>query len=129
MIPPAAFFAGAFLVAQSTGQIFVHVVDVKTGKPSAGWTVQVTTRDGDVQELTDRKGIANFMTVSIGIARIDVIRNGKLAVCPAVVEVSADESTVVNVHARTAAAGSNCKPEKAQTEVRPGVTSDVYDIF
>jgi uncharacterized protein YfaS (alpha-2-macroglobulin family) len=121
-VPPA-------FVAQTTGHIDVHVVDAKSGKPSPGWTVQVTTRDGDQQQVTDRNGMATFLTVSTGIARIDVLRAGKLAVCPAVVDVSPDESTVINVHTKGNHAPRNCAPAKAETHVRPGVTSDVYDIF
>lgn len=128
MIVPAAL-AGMLILAQTTGHVYVHVTDAKTGKAFPGWTVQVTTRDGDVQELTDRKGAANFLTISTGIARIDVMRAGKLAVCPAIVDVSPDEFTVVNVHARTDGKAANCNPSQAQTHVRPGVTSDVYDIF
>jgi uncharacterized protein YfaS (alpha-2-macroglobulin family) len=129
-MPPLPFFAAAaLLVAQTTGHITVHVVDSKTGKPSVGWTVQVTTRDGDVQQITDRSGTANFLAVSVGIARIDVLREGKLAVCPAVVDVSPDESAVVNVHAAKGKGAANCVPARAETHVRPGVTSDVYDIF
>ena len=124
-----AFVATVFL-AQSTGHIYVHVTDAKTGKPSAGWTVQVTTRAGDVQQLSDKNGDAIFLTVSTGIARIDVIRDGHLAVCPAVVDVSPDESTVVNVHARAPRENvTDCNPSQTQLHVRPGVTSDVYDIF
>jgi hypothetical protein len=125
----ALFAAAAMTVAQATGHIYVHVVDAKSGKPAPGWTVQVTTRDGDVQQITDRNGSANFLTVSTGIARIDVMHEGKLAVCPAVVDVSPDESTVVNVHTKLGKAASNCVPSQAQMHVRPGVTSDVYDIF
>ena len=121
--------AAALIVAQATGHISVHVVDAKTGKPAAGWTVQVTTRDGDVEQITDRNGYANFLTISIGIARIDVLREGKLAVCPAVVDVSPDESTVVNVHTKQNKTAANCIPSRAELHVRPGITSDVYDIF
>lgn len=119
----------ASLLAQSTGHVYVHVADAKTGKPVRGWTVQVTTPGGDVQQITDGGGVANFLTVSIGIARIDVLRAGKLAVCPAVVDVSPDESTVINVHVRDGERVSNCVPSRAGVHVRPGVTSDVYDIF
>ena len=124
-----AIAAAAYLVAQSTGHVYVHVTDAKSGKPFPGWTVQVTTRDGDVQQITDRNGAATFLIVSIGIARIDVLRSGKLAVCPAVVDVSPDESTVVNVHVRDGGRISNCNPSRAEVHVRPGVTSDVYDVF
>lgn len=124
-----ALVASVFL-AQTTGHIYVHVTDAKTGKPSAGWTVQVTTRSGDVQQIADKNGDAIFLTVSTGIARIDIMRDGHLAVCPAVVDVSPDESTVVNVHAREPHEHvTDCNPSSTQLHVRPGVTSDVYDIF
>lgn len=125
----APLLLGAILLAQNTGQIDVRVVNARTGQPWPGWTVQVTTPQGDVQRLTDRSGEAIFLTVNGGIARVDVLRRGRLAACPAVVDVSPGESTVVNIHADPARAHQRCNPRDAQLRVRPGVTSDVYDIF
>lgn len=115
----------------NTGIIYVHVVSVQTGKPQAGWTVQVTGVSGDSQALTGRSGLASFLSVTPGLARIDVLQRGALGACPAVVLVSANEQTIVNVHVKLQHKRPplGCSPAHAQTVVRPGVTSDVYDIY
>lgn len=118
----------------NTGIVYVHVTNAKTGKPASGWTVQVTGRDGDSQALTSPSGQATFLSVAPGLARIDVLQRGALGACPAVVAVNANEQTIVNVHVKvTHARGRgplrDCAPAHAQTIVRPGVTSDVYDIY
>jgi hypothetical protein len=127
------FCAGALAFADgNTGIVYVHVVDAKTGKPAAGWTVQVTGRDGDSQAITSAGGQATFLTVANGIARIDVLQRGQLGACPAVVLVNANEQTIVNVHVHVSHGNKSvrdCNPTHAQTVVRPGVTSDVYDIY
>jgi hypothetical protein len=128
----ALLFAGAVALADSnTGIVYVHVIDAKSGKPASGWTVQLTGRDGDSQVLTGRDGQANFLTVTPGLARVDVLRSGELGACPAIVMVSANEETVVNVHVKYkhGRAPLGCNPSRARTLVRPGVTSDVYDIY
>lgn len=127
----ALLIAPAIACADSnTGIIYVHVVDAKSGKPVPGWTVQVTGRDGDSQALTGDTGQATFLSVASGLARIDVMQRGQLGACPAVIMVSANEQTVVNVHVRHANPHNiGCAPRHAQTMVRPGVTSDVYDIY
>lgn len=127
----AIFLAAGIAWADgNTGIVYVHVMDAKSGKPAAGWTVQVTGRDGDSQALTGESGQATFLTVTPGLARIDVLQKGELGACPAVFMVNANQQTVVNVHVRR----SNrpqvaCSPHHAQTVLRPGVTSDVYDIY
>ena len=116
----------------NTGIVYVHVMDAKSGKPSSGWTVQVTGRDGDSQALTGASGQATFLSVAPGIARIDVLQRGALGACPAVVLVNANEQTVVNVHIHSSHGRQivhDCNAARAQTVVRPGVTSDVYDIY
>lgn len=114
----------------NTGIIYVHVVDAKSGKPVPGWTVQVTGRDGDSQALTGGTGQATFLSVAAGLARIDVMQRGQLGACPAVIMVSANQETVVNVHVRRSNPHEiGCSPRHAQTMLRPGVTSDVYDIY
>lgn len=114
----------------NTGIVYVHVMDAKTGRPAAGWTVQVTGRDGDSQALTGGSGQVNFLSVAPGLARIDVLQRGKLGACPAVIMISANQETVVNVHVhRTSAHAIGCSPDHAQTLVKPGVTSDVYNIY
>lgn len=123
--------AGALAFADgNTGIVYVHVVDAKSGKPSSGWTVQVTGRDGDSQAMTGDSGQASFLSVAPGLARIDVLQRGELGACPAVVAVNANQETIVNVHVKHGR-GRNlgCSPTHAQTVVRPGVTSDVYDIY
>lgn len=116
----------------NTGIVYVHVIDAKTGKPASGWTVQVTGKDGDSQALTNSSGQASFLSVAPGIARIDVLKRGDLGACPAVVLVNANEQTIVNVHVKVTHqhnAVHECNPTRAQTVIRPGVTSDVYDIY
>lgn len=114
----------------NTGIVYVHVMDAKSHKPAAGWTVQVTARDGDSQALTGASGEATFLSVTPGLTRIDVLQRGELGACPAVIMVSANEETVVNVHVkRTNAHEIGCSPRHAQTMVKPGVMSDVYDIY
>lgn len=127
----AVFCASAFAWADSnTGIVYVHVMDVKSGKPAPGWTVQVTGRDGDSQALTGSSGLATFLTVTPGLARVDVLQKGRLGACPAVIIVNANEQTIVNVHVKhTKKTQDSCNPRHAQTLVRPGVTSDVYDIY
>jgi hypothetical protein len=122
--------AAQVFLAQATGHVYVHVADSKTGKAFAGMTVQVTTREGDVQQSTNGGGDAVFLSVSTGIARVDILREGHLAACPIVIDVSPDESDVVNVHMRDSQEHAmKCNPSQTQLHVRPGVTSDVYDIF
>lgn len=115
----------------NTGIVYVHVIDASSGKPSSGWTVQVTGRDGDSQALTGNSGQATFLSVAPGLARIDVMQRGQLGACPAVVAVNANQQTVVNVHVKLGRkhAEAGCAPTHAQMVVRPGVTSDVYDIY
>lgn len=125
LIAPAVVYADS-----NTGIIYVHVVDAKTGKPVPGWTVQVTGRDGDSQALTGGTGQATFLSVVAGLARIDVMQRGQLGACPAVIMVSANQETIVNVHVRRSNPHEiGCSPRHAQTMLRPGVTSDVYDIY
>lgn len=121
--------AGAFADG-TTGTVYVRVMDARNGRPQAGWTVQVTGRDGDIQSITGGSGQATFLSVTPGLARIDVMRAGKLGACPAVVLVNANEETIVNVHVKEARGRRpmGCSPLHAQTVLRPGVTSDVYDI-
>jgi uncharacterized protein YfaS (alpha-2-macroglobulin family) len=122
--------SGNAFADSNTGMVFVHVMDAKTGKPSAGWTVQVTARDGDSQALTGSSGQATFLSVTPGLTRIDVLQSGSLGACPAVIMVSANEETVVNVHVKRKNAHEiGCSPRHAQTMVKPGVMSDVYDIY
>jgi hypothetical protein len=123
--------AGAGARADSnTGIVYVHVLDAKTGKAQSGWTVQVTGRDGDSQALTGESGQVTFLAVSPGLARIDVIERGKLGACPAIIMVSANEETVVNVHVRHGNPRQiGCSPKHAQTLLKSGVTADVYDIY
>ncbi len=124
LAPSIAFADG------NTGMVYVHVMDAKNGKPVKGWTVQVTARDGDSQQLTGDSGQATFLAVMPGLTRIDVLQRGELGACPAIIMVSANEETVVNVHVRRSSAHEiGCSPRHAQTMVRPGVTSDVYDIY
>lgn len=129
----AVLCAGALAFADgNTGIVYVHVTDAKTGKPASGWTVQVTGRDGDSQALTGGSGQATFLSVAPGLARIDVLQRGALGACPAIVAVNANEQTIVNVHVRVPHGHEpmhGCSPARAQTVVRPGVTSDVYDIY
>jgi hypothetical protein len=128
----AVLFAGGAAFADSTtGIVYVHVLDAKSGKPASGWTVQLTGRDGDSQALTGRDGQANFLTVTPGIARVDVLQRGELGACPAIVMVSASEETIVNVHVKHLHGKQplGCNAARAHTLVRPGVTSDVYDIY
>ncbi|HEY9180677.1 MAG TPA: hypothetical protein VIO32_08145 [Candidatus Baltobacteraceae bacterium] len=114
----------------NTGIVYVHVMDAKTGKPLSGWTVQVTGRDGDSQAITGTSGQATFLSVAPGLARIDVMQRGELGACPAVIMISANQQTVINVHVRRSNKHEmGCSPHHAQTLVRPGVTSDVYDIY
>lgn len=114
----------------NTGIVYVHVMDAKSGKPSSGWTVQVTARDGDTRAITGGSGQATFLSVMPGLARVDVLQRGKLGACPAIIAVSANEQTIVNVHVhRLKPHEAACSPNHAQTVVRPGVTSDVYDIY
>lgn len=123
--------AFAYASADSnTGILYVHVMDAKTGKPVSGWTVQVTGRDGDSQAMSGGSGQVTFLSVAPGLARIDVLQRGELGACPAVIMVSANEETIVNVHVRRSNQHEiGCSPRHAQTMVRPGVTSDVYDIY
>lgn len=125
--------AGALAFAEgNTGIVYVHVLNAKTGKPASGWTVQVTGRDGDSQALTGASGQATFLSVAPGLARIDVLQRGALGACPAVVAVNANQQTVVNVHVKIShmhVPMHDCNPTHAQMVVRPGVTSDVYDIY
>jgi hypothetical protein len=122
--------AGFAVADGNTGTVYVRVVDAKNGKPASGWTVQVTGRDGDSQALTGSSGQVTFLTVTPGMARIDVLQRGELGACPAIIMVSANEETVVHVHVRrTSKHEIACSPRHAQTLVRPGVTSDVYDIY
>jgi hypothetical protein len=125
------FAAGAALADSNTGIVYVHVLNAKDGKPASGWTVQLTGRDGDSVALTGSNGQANFLTVTPGMARIDVLQRGQLGACPAIVVVSANEETIINVHVKHLRAKQTfgCKPVTAKTLVRPGVTSDVYDIY
>ncbi|HKU69085.1 MAG TPA: hypothetical protein VJP85_15040 [Candidatus Baltobacteraceae bacterium] len=124
-IAPSIAFADG-----NTGMLFVRVMDAKTGKPASGWTVQVTARDGDSQALTGTSGEATFLSVTPGLTRVDVLQHGALGACPAVIMVSANEETVVNVHVKkTNAHEIGCSPRHAQTMVKPGVMSDVYDIY
>jgi len=126
----AACAAGVAIADSNTGVVYVHVLDAKSGKPAAGWTVQVTARDGDSQAITGASGQVNFLTVTPGLARIDVLRRGELGACPAVIMISANEQTIVNVHVhRTSGHEMACSPRHAQTLVKPGVMSDVYDIY
>jgi hypothetical protein len=125
-----SLFASAF-ADSNTGIVYVTVTDGKSGKPSPGWTIQVTARDGDQQRISDRNGNATFLTVMPGMARIDVLQKGELAVCPAVVMISANQQTVIHVHAHRSKGHhiSDCSPAHSQTMVKPGVTADVYDIY
>lgn len=127
----AILCAGALAFADgNTGRVYVRVVDAKSGRPAGGWTVQVTGRDGDSQALTGGDGQVTFLTVTPGMARIDVLQRGELGACPAIIMISANQETVVNVHVRrTNKHEIACSPRHAQTMVRPGVTSDVYDIY
>lgn len=112
------------------GIVYVHVMDAKTGRPVSGWTVQVTGRDGDSQALTGGSGQATFLSVAPGLARIDVLQRGELGACPAVIMISANQQTVVNVHVRRSSSHQiGCSSNHAQTMVKTGVTSDVYDIY
>ena len=114
----------------NTGIVYVHVMDAKTGRPVPGWTVQVTGRDGDSQALTGGSGQATFLSVAPGLARIDVLQRGQLGACPAVIMISANQQTIVNVHVRHSSAREiGCSSNHAQTMVKPGVTSDIYDIY
>jgi hypothetical protein len=128
-------FAAALLAIaradSNTGLVYVTVTDGKSGKPSPGWTIQLTARDGDQQRISDRNGDATFLTVTPGMARIDVLQKGQLAVCPAVVMISANQETVIHVHAHRAKGHHifDCSPSHSQTMVKPGVTQDVYDIY
>jgi uncharacterized protein YfaS (alpha-2-macroglobulin family) len=122
----------AFVLADSnTGLVYVTVQDGRSGKPAPGWTVQLTARDGDQQRISDRNGNATFLTVTPGMARIDVLQKGQLAVCPAVIMISANQQTVIHVHAHKSKGHhiSDCSPAHSQTMVKPGVTADVYDIY
>lgn len=124
--------AFAFAFADSnTGVVYVTVTDGHNGKPAPGWTVQLTARDGDQQRISDRSGNATFLTVMPGMARIDVLQKGRLAVCPAVVMISANQETVIHVHAHPMRGHhiSDCSPAHSQTMLKPGVTADVYDIY
>jgi uncharacterized protein YfaS (alpha-2-macroglobulin family) len=125
------FAGGAAFADGTTGIVYVHVIDAKSGKPASGWTVQLTGRDGDSQVITGSDGQANFLTVTPGMARVDVLQRGQLGACPAIVQVSANEETIVNVHVKHLRAKQTvgCSPKNARTLVRPGVTSDVYDIY
>lgn len=115
----------------NTGYVYVTVTDGKSGKAAPGWTVQLTARDGDQQRISDKGGNAIFLSVMPGMARIDVLQKGKLAVCPAVIMVSANEQTVIHVHAHPMKGHhiADCSPAHSQTMVKPGVTADVYEIF
>lgn len=123
-------FTSAF-ADSNTGIVYVTVTDGKSGKPSPGWTVQLTARDGDQQRISDRNGNATFLTVMPGMARIDVLQKGQLAVCPAILMISANQQTVVRVHAHRSKGHHifDCSPSHSQTMVKPGVTADVYDIY
>lgn len=122
--------AGIAVADSNTGTVYIHVLDAKSGKPAAGWTVQVTARDGDSQAVTGASGQVNFLTVTPGLARIDVLQRGELGACPAIIMISANEQTIVNVHVhRTGNHEIACSPRHAQTMVKPGVMSDVYDIY
>jgi hypothetical protein len=122
--------AGMAFADSNTGIVYVHVVDAKSGKPAGGWTVQVTARDGDSQAITGGDGQATFLTVTPGLTRIDVLQRGALGACPAIIMVSANEQTIVNVHVKkTKEHEIGCSPRHAQTLVKPGVMSDVYDIY
>lgn len=123
--------AGASLADGNTGMVYVTVTDGRSTKPSPGWTVQLTARDGDQQRISDHNGNATFLSVMPGMARIDVLQKGELAVCPAVIMVSANQQTVVHVHAHPMRGHhiSDCTPAHSQTMVKPGVTADVYDIY
>jgi hypothetical protein len=127
----AVLFGVAFAHADSnTGIVYVHVMDAKSGKPVGGWTVQITGRDGDSQALTGSSGQATFLAVMPGMARVDVLQRGQLGACPAIITVSANEQTIVNVHVKRAKQHeTGCTPGHAHTMVKPGVTSDVYDIY
>ena len=71
-----------------------------------------------------------FLTVTPGLARVDVLQRGELGACPAIIMISANEQTIVNVHVhRTGKHEIACSPRHAQTMVKPGVMSDVYDIY
>ncbi len=122
--------AGA-LADSNTGIVYVTVTDGKSGKPSPGWIVQLTARDGDQQRISDRNGNATFLTVMPGMARIDVLQRGQLAVCPAILMISANQQTVIHVHAHRFKGHhiSDCSPSHSQTMVKPGITADVYDIY
>lgn len=123
--------AGIALADGNTGAVYVHVLDAHSGKPSRGWIVQVTGRDGDTSSVSGTSGQATFLAISPGLARIDVMQHGHLGACPAIVVVGANERTVVNVHVSTTRAHQplGCSPNRSQAIVRPGVTSDVYDIY
>lgn len=124
--------AAAALAEGNTGYVYVTVTQGKSAKPAPGWTVQLTARDGDQQRISDKNGIAIFLSASPGIARIDVLQKGRLAVCPAVIMISANQQTVIHVHAHPVRNGhqiNDCSPAHSQTMVKPGVTADVYDIF
>ena len=45
--------AGASLADGNTGAVYVTVTDGRSSKPSPGWTVQLTARDGDQQRISD----------------------------------------------------------------------------
>jgi hypothetical protein len=122
---------GVAFADSNTGMVYVTVTDGRSKKPSPGWTVQLTARDGDQQRISDRDGNATFLSVTPGMARIDVLQKGHLAVCPAVVMISANQQTYIRVHAHPAKGHnvSACSPSHSQTMVKPGVTSDVYDIY
>lgn len=125
VIAPGIAFADS-----NTGIVYVHVMDATSGKPVGGWTVQVTARDGDSQAITGNDGQASFLTVTPGLTRIDVLQRGTLGACPAIIMVSANEQTIVNVHVRKKDPHEiGCSPKHAQTMVKPGVMSDVYDIY
>lgn len=126
-----SFAVTTALADSTTGIVYVHVIDAKSGKPASGWTVQLTGRDGDSVAVTGHDGQVNFLTVTPGMARIDVLKHGELGACPAVFTVSASEETIVNVHVKRLGGKETvgCSPRQAHTLVRPGVTSDVYDIY
>lgn len=121
----------AALADGNTGMVYVTVTDGHSNKPSAGWTVQLTAKDGDQQRISDRNGQATFLSVMPGLARVDVLQKGRLAVCPAVIMISANEQTVIRVHAHPTKGHhiDDCGPAHSQTTVKPGVTADVYDIY
>lgn len=123
--------AAASLADGNTGMVYITVTDGHSTKPAPGWTVQLTARDGDQQRISDRNGNATFLSVMPGMARIDVLQKGELAVCPAVIMISANQETVVHVHAHPMKGHhiSDCTPAHSQTTLKPGVTADVYDIF